>query len=295
MSFFIQVRKRWDARRPEGRELLELSSAPLLTVLKVRLLPASTAEASARFKQLHTTSASSPSGASLIGHASDETNSDKEVFYSPQSPSTSTSTPGNQSIESSPNEQKDKLEFLSENQRKLRVDLFHQVDSISLTLFTFSSSLLVSFQHELGLTSPSRKERRPDFSLCWGPPIAIAISYGSSSSQPQKPVIVDFYPTGFDGCVEKHWEPQFFSSKPFLFPSPRPGIALRCPNPLYYKIEESNIINAVILPIVRLPANTFSDIPPSKLLFSNGSHPLSLSKGMVERLEKVDNPSVKAA
>lgn len=63
-------------------------------------------------------SASSPSGASLIGHASDETNSDKEVFYSPQSPSTSTSTPGNQSIESSPNEQKDKLEFLSENQRK---------------------------------------------------------------------------------------------------------------------------------------------------------------------------------
>ncbi|PHT79723.1 hypothetical protein T459_17775 [Capsicum annuum] len=39
-------------------------------------------------------------------------------FYSPQSPSTSTSTPGNQSIESSPNEQKEKLEFLSENQRK---------------------------------------------------------------------------------------------------------------------------------------------------------------------------------
>lgn len=31
---------------------------------------------------------------SLIGHASDETNSDREVFYSPQSPSTSTSTPG---------------------------------------------------------------------------------------------------------------------------------------------------------------------------------------------------------
>uniref|UniRef100_A0A494G8T9 NADH-quinone oxidoreductase subunit D domain-containing protein n=4 Tax=Solanaceae TaxID=4070 RepID=A0A494G8T9_SOLLC len=27
--------------------------------------------------------------------------------------------------------------------------------------------------------------------------------------------------------VEKHWEPQFFSSEPFLFPSPRPGIALR--------------------------------------------------------------------
>ncbi|KAL6956251.1 hypothetical protein U1Q18_041292 [Sarracenia purpurea var. burkii] len=27
--------------------------------------------------------------------------------------------------------------------------------------------------------------------------------------------------------VEKHWEPQFLSSEPFLFPSPRPGIALR--------------------------------------------------------------------
>ncbi|KAH0702274.1 hypothetical protein KY285_016552 [Solanum tuberosum] len=27
--------------------------------------------------------------------------------------------------------------------------------------------------------------------------------------------------------MEKHWEPQFFSSESFLFPSPRPGIALR--------------------------------------------------------------------
>ncbi|KAF3452247.1 hypothetical protein FNV43_RR08345 [Rhamnella rubrinervis] len=27
--------------------------------------------------------------------------------------------------------------------------------------------------------------------------------------------------------VEKHWEPKFLSSEPFLFPSPRPGIALR--------------------------------------------------------------------
>ncbi|KAL8167506.1 hypothetical protein V2J09_009005 [Rumex salicifolius] len=27
--------------------------------------------------------------------------------------------------------------------------------------------------------------------------------------------------------VEKHWEPQFLSSEPFLFSSPRPGIALR--------------------------------------------------------------------
>lgn len=27
--------------------------------------------------------------------------------------------------------------------------------------------------------------------------------------------------------VEKHWEPQYLSSEQFLFPSPRPGIALR--------------------------------------------------------------------
>lgn len=27
--------------------------------------------------------------------------------------------------------------------------------------------------------------------------------------------------------VEEHWEPQFISSEPFLFPSPHPGIALR--------------------------------------------------------------------
>ncbi|PHT70817.1 60S ribosomal protein L2, mitochondrial [Capsicum annuum] len=63
-------------------------------------------------------SVSSPSRASLIGHALKETNSNKEVFYSPQSPSTSTSTPRNQSIKSSPNKQKEKLKFLSENQRK---------------------------------------------------------------------------------------------------------------------------------------------------------------------------------
>ncbi|MCE5166790.1 hypothetical protein HAX54_026570, partial [Datura stramonium] len=32
-----------------------------------------------------------------------------------------------------------------------------------------------------------RSARYPDFSLYWGPPIAISISYGSSSSQPQGP------------------------------------------------------------------------------------------------------------
>ncbi|KAG6467381.1 hypothetical protein ZIOFF_074285 (mitochondrion) [Zingiber officinale] len=33
------------------------------------------------------------------------------------------------------------------------------------------------------------RARYPDFALCWGPPIALAISYGSSSSQPQGPAL----------------------------------------------------------------------------------------------------------
>lgn len=59
---------------------------------------------------------SSSSGVSLIGHASDETNSDKEGFFSAKSKYPAASSPGNQSDDSSP--QKESLEFLSENLRK---------------------------------------------------------------------------------------------------------------------------------------------------------------------------------
>ncbi|GFQ05546.1 hypothetical protein PHJA_002698700, partial [Phtheirospermum japonicum] len=34
-----------------------------------------------------------------------------------------------------------------------------------------------------------RSARYPYFAFCWGPPIALAISYGSSSSQPQGPTL----------------------------------------------------------------------------------------------------------
>lgn len=34
-----------------------------------------------------------------------------------------------------------------------------------------------------------RSARYPYFALCWGPPIALAISYGSSSCQPQGPAL----------------------------------------------------------------------------------------------------------